>query len=82
MFCFTASSPTVSPPLGEVWWLVSDLPPCQRLAVLLRYVADLDEAEIAEVMQVRRGTVASTLWSARQSLGALLTEPEAMEEKL
>jgi len=82
LFPLIASSPTVSPPAGEVWSLVRDLPPRQRLAVVLRYVADLDEAEVAAVMKVRRGTVASTLWSARQSLGALLAEPEAMEEKL
>jgi DNA-directed RNA polymerase specialized sigma24 family protein len=50
------------------------------MAVVLRYVADLEEREIAEVMGVARGTVASTLSDARRSLAAVLTEPDSGEE--
>ncbi len=49
---------TVSAPAGEVWELVRELPPRQRIAVVLRYIADLDERNIAEVMGITRGTVA------------------------
>src|SRR5689334_1299884 len=38
-----ASRSQVSAPAGEVWELVRALPPRQRAAIVLRYVADLDE---------------------------------------
>jgi RNA polymerase sigma-70 factor (ECF subfamily) len=63
----------VPPPAGEAWALVAELPLRQRTAVVLRYAADLSEAEIARIMGVRRGTVAATLTQARRQLGALLT---------
>jgi len=68
-------------PAGEVWVLVRDLPERQRQAVVLRYVADLDEPEIAIAMGVTRGTVASTLFDARRRLAGLLAEPDVMEEQ-
>jgi RNA polymerase sigma-70 factor (ECF subfamily) len=46
------------------------------MAVALRYLADLPEAEIATVMGVSRGTVASTLSSARRHLARLLVPEE------
>ena len=52
----------------ELWEAVRALPPRQAQAVALRYVADLPEAEIASVMGVSRGTVASTLSDARAAL--------------
>jgi RNA polymerase sigma-70 factor (ECF subfamily) len=66
-------------PAGEVWDLVRALPERQRTAVVLRYVGDLEEETIAQVMGVTRGTVASTLSDARRSLSAVLTEPEIAE---
>ena len=44
------------------------LPDRQRMAVVLRYLADLTEPDIATIMGVSRGTVASTLADARRSL--------------
>ena len=38
----------VPAPAGEIWRIVSDLPLRQREVVVLRHVADLPEAEIAE----------------------------------
>ena len=73
---------TMSPgPAGEVWALVHALPPRQRVAVVLRYVADLDEREIAAVMGITRGTVASTLSAARHALGIALDVDDNVEER-
>src|SRR5262249_12802021 len=47
---------------------VAELPERQRIAVVLRFVADLTEQEIADVMRVRRGTVSATLRTAMQTL--------------
>jgi RNA polymerase sigma-70 factor (ECF subfamily) len=60
--------------LPEVWQAVGDLPGRQRTAIVLRYVADLPEADIAVAMGVQRGTVSSTLALARRRLGELLQE--------
>jgi RNA polymerase sigma-70 factor (ECF subfamily) len=75
-----ATDDVVPAPAGEVWDLVRALPERQRTAVVLRYVADLPELEIAQVMGVTRGTVASTLSDARRSLADVLSEPEIGEE--
>jgi RNA polymerase sigma-70 factor (ECF subfamily) len=44
------------------------LAPKRRLAVFLRYFADLSYGEIAEVLQVAEGTVAATLSQAHAEL--------------
>jgi DNA-directed RNA polymerase specialized sigma24 family protein len=75
-----APHPVTPAPGGEVWDLVRSLPDRQRTAVVLRYLADLAEADIATVMGVTRGTVASTLADARRSLGEVLVEPHVAEE--
>jgi RNA polymerase sigma-70 factor (ECF subfamily) len=59
-------------PAGEVWLLVRELPPRQRSVVVLRYVADLPEAEIAALLHITRGTVASTLAAAKRALSSQL----------
>jgi RNA polymerase sigma factor (sigma-70 family) len=58
----------VSQPALEAWDLVRGLPSRQREAVVLRYVADLPEVEIARIMGVRRGTVSATLLAARRRM--------------
>ncbi len=64
----------------EVWDAVGRLPRRQREAIPLRYLRDLGDREIAEVMAVSMGTVASTLHDARdrlaQALGSTTTTPE------
>ena len=52
------------------------LPERQRLAVVLRYVADLPEQTIGEVMDVTRSTAASTLTQARARLGEWMRDAE------
>lgn len=50
----------------ELW--VRTLPERQRLAVFLRYWADLDYRAISEALQVEVGTVSATLSAAHQGL--------------
>jgi RNA polymerase sigma factor (sigma-70 family) len=67
-------------PTGEVWDLVRALPDRQRVAVVLRYVADLTEPDIGIAMGIARGTVASTLASARERLAEILISSEIEED--
>ncbi len=63
-----------------LWEAVRSLPARQRTAVVLRYVGDYTEVEIAEVMGVARGTVAATLSAARAALAKKLGEVDFDEE--
>ena len=56
---------------------VAALPERQRLAVFLRYYADLDYAAIAAALGIEKGTVAATLNSAHRKLQSTLKEPIA-----
>lgn len=53
------------------------LPERQRLALFLRYYADLDYAGIAEALGIARGTVSATLHAARANLETRLKEVNA-----
>jgi RNA polymerase sigma factor (sigma-70 family) len=53
---------------------IAALPERQRLAVFLRYYADLDYASIAEALGVKGGTVASALNAAHENLRKTLEE--------
>lgn len=68
------ASLTVPLPNPELWAAVAALPDRQRSAVVLRYVADLSETEIAKVMRVPRGTVAAALSRARTTLETTLAD--------
>jgi len=59
---------------AEVRAAVASLPERQRLALFLRYYADLDYEAIATALGVQRGTVAATLHAAHESLRRMLTE--------
>jgi RNA polymerase sigma factor (sigma-70 family) len=48
-------------------WIAA-LPERQRLAVYLRYYADLDHRAIAAVLEVEVGTVSATLSAAHRAL--------------
>jgi RNA polymerase sigma factor (sigma-70 family) len=54
----------------ELTSAVRGLAPRRRLAVFLRYFADLSYAEIADVLEVAEGTVAATLAQAHAELRA------------
>ena len=61
-------------PDGEVRALVAALPERQRIALFLRYYADLDYAAIAVALDVAPGTVAASLNAAHSSLRRQLQE--------
>jgi RNA polymerase sigma factor (sigma-70 family) len=56
----------------DLWAAVRRLPPRQRTAIALRYVCDLTNAQIAEVMGVADGTVSATLTTAHRRLASQL----------
>jgi DNA-directed RNA polymerase specialized sigma24 family protein len=61
----------VAPETGfALWDLVRTLPPRQRTAVVLRYVGDLSEAEVARAMGISNGAVAKMLHVARSGMGS------------
>jgi len=64
----SASDPT---PVAEA---ISRLPERQRLALFLRYYADLNYRSIATALQITPGTVGATLNAAHASLRRLLQE--------
>jgi len=49
---------------------LAELPPRQRIALALRYVAGLTDSEIADVLGCRRGTACSLLSRGRSALQA------------
>ena len=63
-------------PRHELWSAVAALPPRERSAVALRYLADLTEPQIADVMGIAVGTVGASLTSARRRLAERLHQPE------
>jgi RNA polymerase sigma-70 factor (ECF subfamily) len=54
----------------DLWRIVACLPDRMRLAVTLRYVGDLQENQIADVMGISRGGVSSLLAKANARLRA------------
>jgi RNA polymerase sigma factor (sigma-70 family) len=59
-------------PRHELWAAVAALPERERTAVALRYLGDLTEPQIAQVMDIAPGTVGASLTSARRKLAAAL----------
>lgn len=52
----------------DLWAAVTRLPERQRMVVALRYLADLREREVAEVLRITRSTVSTTLRDAHARL--------------
>jgi RNA polymerase sigma factor (sigma-70 family) len=61
---------------GALPALVAALPERQRLALFLRYYADLDYEAIADALGVKPGTIAATLHAAHAALRSDLLEVE------
>ena len=55
-----------------VWSAVGDLPPRQRAVIVLRYYEGMTEADIAETLRIRPGTVKSQASAAMARLRAVL----------
>ena len=62
---------------GAVRAAIARLPERQRLALFLRYYADLDYATIAEALGTAPGTVAAALHAAHETLRQTLQEVES-----
>jgi len=61
-------------PDGDLRAVIAALPERQRLAIFLRYYADLDYAAIGDVLDVERGTVSAMLHAAHGNLRRGLEE--------
>lgn len=66
---------TVPALAGEAWSAVSQLPDRQREVVVMRYVTDLAESDIAKALGISRSTVSSALTDARRALKISLSDP-------
>jgi RNA polymerase sigma-70 factor (ECF subfamily) len=64
----------------DLWQAVGALPERMRIAVSLRYLADLPEAQIAALMGITRGGVSSLLVKAMDHLAASRGARPAEEE--
>lgn len=63
--------------VAELAPLIAALPHRQRLAIFLRYYADLDYRSIASILDIEVGTVSATLASAHASLRRRLRKVES-----
>jgi RNA polymerase sigma-70 factor (ECF subfamily) len=72
------ADPDVDP---RLWAALRRLGPRARTAVALRYVADPTQPQIAEIMGVSVGTVASTLHTARRALATALAPTEEVTDR-
>jgi RNA polymerase sigma-70 factor (ECF subfamily) len=72
----SGTEPQGPPPAADVRSAISTLPDRQRIALFLRYYADLDYRTIADVLGVEVGTVSASLCAAHASLGRRLQEVE------
>ena len=71
----TPTNTTVPGIAGEAWSAVSQLPDRQREVIVMRYVTDLAEADIAKALGISRSTVSSALTDARRALKISLSDP-------
>jgi RNA polymerase sigma-70 factor (ECF subfamily) len=67
-------------PRHDLWAAVAALPDRERTAVALRYLGDLTEPQIAQVMGIAVGTVGASLTSARRKLAVALAPREQEED--
>ena len=61
---------------GELWRAVSELPARQRHALVLRYIDDYSQKQIAAELDIAPGTAAATLNQARTRLRAEIGEAQ------
>jgi RNA polymerase sigma factor (sigma-70 family) len=56
----------------DLWSIVSSLPPRQRTAIVLRYLGDFPERQVAQLMGISAGAASASLSAARRRLAELL----------
>jgi RNA polymerase sigma factor (sigma-70 family) len=56
-----------APEIDETWTAIQKLPFRQRAVLVLRFYEDMSEADIAEVLHCRPGTVKSSLYRTRET---------------
>lgn len=71
----SAQQDVISPDALSVVEAVRSLPPRQRACIVLRYIEDLPEGEVAAILRISPGTVKAHLAQARQKLRTRLSEP-------
>lgn len=59
---------------AEIWQALERLPAAHRAVLVLRHYSQLNEAEMAEALQCRRGTIKSRLHRAHRALAVELGE--------
>jgi RNA polymerase sigma-70 factor (sigma-E family) len=64
---------------GEVVWLLARLPPQQKAAIVLRYLLDEPDEQIAQALGCTAGTVRSHLCHARATLRLAASAPPDKE---
>lgn len=64
---------------NEIWHLIRPLSPRQRDVLILRYVADLTEAQVADALRISRSTVSSTLADAHRRLRPHLVDEREVD---
>lgn len=75
----TVTSPSDAGERVDVLRALASLPRRQREATVLRYYLGMNVAEVASALGIHEGTAKTTLFRARQALGAALGESD-MEE--
>ena len=60
----------------DLWTIVSSLPGRQRTAIVLRYLGDFSESEVARLMGISAGAASSSLSAARHRLAELVKDDD------
>jgi RNA polymerase sigma factor (sigma-70 family) len=68
----SATAASVLGPDGDLWSIIASLPLRQRTAIVLRYLGDFSEREVAQLMGISDGAASSSLSAARRRLAELL----------
>lgn len=66
--------------VSEIWHAVEQLPVGLRMALLLRDVAGLQYAEIADVLEITLPTVKWRIFKARETVALALSRADAQEQ--
>lgn len=74
------SYPEPSAPDPELWAAVADLPLRQREVIVLRYLVDLGEADIAVALGISEGAASASLTKARRHLAEALRAREEVAQ--